>query len=404
MENPTTKEEYNQEDLVLYNTIPPIHNSLDDKDSNNSLNFGDEKEETLNGRWNDEEHIRFIKGCLLYGNNWKKVKKYVKTRSSAQIRSHAQKYLIKLNKKYHNYDFGKNQLNNNDNSLDNELIENFINNFNYSNVDIDKVEKMILYIFKNSNGNSISLSERGYNGIDIDSMNFKDYSFSEKENNKIKNKQIIFKINKIPKDKKREYDLIEKNENNQFNNLLGKKRQSNKKIDYSQMYNNINGLNNFGIEPMKMIQIEKFINTCLDSNDLIELEKLFLFFDPNNYIINPISFIEPNIIYSQQNRERDMYNSMKAYLNENYNNQSTNDLSGKTNSDNSLDNEKQKQINYNYQQTLAMEIAKINPNLDHLYSNTLNGLFNNYSNFNGFQNPIPINQYFIDGRFQNFNG
>ena len=54
MENPTTKEEYNQEDLVLYNTIPPIHNSLDDKDSNNSLNFGDEKEETLNGRWNDE--------------------------------------------------------------------------------------------------------------------------------------------------------------------------------------------------------------------------------------------------------------------------------------------------------------------------------------------------------------
>ncbi len=403
MENPSTKEEYNQEDLVLYNTILPIHNSIDDKDSNNSLNFGDEKEENLNGRWNQEEHIRFIKGCLLYGNNWKKVKKYVKTRSSAQIRSHAQKYLIKLNKKYNNYDFGKNQLNNNDNSLDNELIENFINNFNYSNVDMDKVEKMILYIFKNSNGNYISLSERGYNGIDIDGMNFKDYSFSEKENNKIKNKEKIFKINKIPKDKKREYDLIEKNENSQFSPLLGKKRQSNK-IDYSQMYNNSNGLNNFGIEPMKMIQIEKFINMCLDSNDPTELTKLFLFFNPNNYIINPMTFIEPNLIYSQQNRERDMYNSMKAYLNESYNNQSTNDLSGKTNSDNSLDNEKQKQINYNYQQTLAMEIAKINPNLEHLYPNTLNGLFNNYSNFNGFQNPIPLNQYFIDGRFQNFNG
>ncbi len=402
MENPSTKEEYNQEDLVLYNTILPIHNSIDDKDSNNSLNFGDEKEENLNGRWNQEEHIRFIKGCLLYGNNWKKVKKYVKTRSSAQIRSHAQKYLIKLNKKYHNYDFGKNQLNNNDNSLDNELIENFINNFNYSNVDMDKVEKMILYIFKNSNGNYISLSERGYNGIDIDGMNFKDYSFSEKENNKIKNKEKIFKINKIPKDKKREYDLIEKNENNQFSPLIGKKRQSNK-IDYSQMYNNSNGLNNFGIEPIKMIQIEKFINMCLDSNDPTELTRLFFFFNPN-YIINPMSFIEPNLLYSQQNRERDMYNSMKAYLNESYNNQSTNDLSGKTNSDNSVDNEKQKQINYNYQQTLAMEIAKINPNLDHLYPNTLNGLFNNYNNFNGFQNPIPLNQFFIDGRFQNFNG
>ena len=397
MENPSTKEEYNQEDLVLYNTILPIHNVIDDKDSNNSLNFGDEKEENLNGRWNQEEHIRFIKGCLLYGNNWKKVKKYVKTRSSAQIRSHAQKYLIKLNKKYNNYDFGKNQLNNNDNSLDNELIENFINNFNYSNVDIDKVEKMILYIFKNSNGNSISLSERGYNGIDIDEITFKDYSFSDKET-KNKKKEKIFKICKIPKEQKKEYDLIEKNQNSSF---LSKKRYPNK-IDYSQMYNNSNGINNFGIEPNKMIQIEKFVNICLDSNDPIDLTKLLLFFDPNNYIINPINYFDPNILYSQQqNRERDMYNSMKAYLNESYNNQNT-DISGKTTSTNSVDNEKQKQLNY--QQTIAMEIAKINPNLEHLYPNTLNGLFNNYSNFNGFQTTLPINQFLVNNRFQNFNG
>ncbi len=47
------------------------------------------------GRWIKEEHIRFIKGCLLYGNDWKKVEKYVKTRTSTQIRSHAQKFLIK---------------------------------------------------------------------------------------------------------------------------------------------------------------------------------------------------------------------------------------------------------------------------------------------------------------------
>ena len=198
MENPT-KDEYPEEDLVLYNTIHPIHlNCFDDKDSNNSIN-SDEKEENLNGRWNQEEHIRFIKGCLLYGNNWKKVKKYVKTRSSAQIRSHAQKYLIKLNKKYHAYDFGKNKFGNN--NLDNEVIESIVNDFN--NVDMDNVEKMILYIFKNSNGNSVSLSERGYNGIDIDEITFKDYSFSDKET-KNKKKEKIFKICKIPKDKKRE--------------------------------------------------------------------------------------------------------------------------------------------------------------------------------------------------------
>ena len=400
MENPLTKDENPQEDLVLYNTIHPIHmNSLDDKDSNNSINFSDEKEENLNGRWNQDEHIRFIKGCLLYGNNWKKVKKYVKTRSSAQIRSHAQKYLIKLNKKYHTYDFGKNKFSdNNDNSFDNEFIESIVNNFNFSNVDMDKIEKMILFIFKNSNGNSISLSERGYNGIDIDGMNIKDYSYSEVKEIKNKKQEKIYKICKIKKKKKKEYDLIEKNQNSSF---LSKKRYPNK-IDYSQMYNKSNGINNFGIEPNKMIQIEKFINICLDSNDPIDLTKLLLFFDPNNYIINPINYFDPNLLYTQQqNRERDMYNSMKAYLNESYNNQST-DISGKTTSSNSVDNEKQKQMNY--QQTIAMEIAKINPNIEHLYPNTLNGLFNNYPNFNGFPTTLPINQFLIDNRFQNFNG
>ena len=389
MENPK-KDEYEQEDFILYNTIHPIHlNCLDDKDSNNSINYSEEKEENLNGRWNKEEHIRFIKGCLLYGNNWKKVKKYVKTRSSAQIRSHAQKYLIKLKKKFHSFDLKDKFWNYN---FDNEVIENIVSNFN--NVDMDRVEKMILYIFKNSNGNCASLSERGYNGIDIDEINFNDYSFSDKEI-KNKKKEKIFKICKISKDKK-EFDLIEKNNN--IESFTGKKRTMNK-IDYSELYNNINGINNFGIEPFKMIQIEKFINNCLDSNDPTDLTKLLLFFEQSNYMFNPLNFIDANLLYNQ-NRERDMYNTMKACLNESYNNQNT-DV--KTPSSDSIDNEKQKNINLNYQQTIALEIAKINPNLEHLYPNTLNGMFNNY-NFIPFQNTLPINQFLIDNRFHNFNG
>jgi hypothetical protein len=317
-----------------------------------------------------------------------KSEKYVKTRSSAQIRSHAQKYLIKLNKKYNSFDFGKNS-NSKDNVIDNELIENFVKNLNYSKVDMDKVEKMILYIFKNSNGNYFSLTERVYDGIE--SMNFKDNSFSDKEIYNSKNKEKIFKICKIPKNKK----YINQNESNQMNSLLGKKRYENK-IDYTQMYKNTNGINNFGIEPMKMIQIENFINYCLDSNDPMDLTKLFLFFD-TNFILNPLSYIAPNFIFpQQQNIERDIYNSMKTLFNESYN-QST-DLSGKSNSDNStIDYEKQKQINLNYQQNI------INPNLEQLYPNILNGLFNNYNNFNFFQNPIQVNQFYGDNRF-NYNG
>ena len=50
------------------------------------------------GRWQQDEHERFIEAILKFGNEWKKVQKYVKTRSSSQARSHAQKFLFKVNK------------------------------------------------------------------------------------------------------------------------------------------------------------------------------------------------------------------------------------------------------------------------------------------------------------------
>ncbi len=52
-----------------------------------------------NGRWTDEEHSKFLEAINLYGKNWSKVHKYIGSRSSAQTRSHAQKYFNKLEKK-----------------------------------------------------------------------------------------------------------------------------------------------------------------------------------------------------------------------------------------------------------------------------------------------------------------
>lgn len=54
------------------------------------------------GRWTPEEHERFVKALSLYGKDWKQVEKYVATRSVLQVRSHAQKYLLKIKKKYSN--------------------------------------------------------------------------------------------------------------------------------------------------------------------------------------------------------------------------------------------------------------------------------------------------------------
>ena len=48
------------------------------------------------GRWTDAEHEAFLRGLQLYGREWKKVAAHIPTRTSAQVRSHAQKHFVKL--------------------------------------------------------------------------------------------------------------------------------------------------------------------------------------------------------------------------------------------------------------------------------------------------------------------
>jgi len=48
------------------------------------------------GRWTTEEHERFVEAIIKYGNEWKQVQKHVKSRSSSQARSHAQKFFVKM--------------------------------------------------------------------------------------------------------------------------------------------------------------------------------------------------------------------------------------------------------------------------------------------------------------------
>ena len=50
------------------------------------------------GRWTREEHEQFLGGLKIYGREWKKVATGIPTRTSAQIRSHAQKYFAKISR------------------------------------------------------------------------------------------------------------------------------------------------------------------------------------------------------------------------------------------------------------------------------------------------------------------
>lgn len=49
-------------------------------------------------RWAADEHDRFLHALVLFGRDWKRIEVFVATKTSTQIRSHAQKHFLKAQK------------------------------------------------------------------------------------------------------------------------------------------------------------------------------------------------------------------------------------------------------------------------------------------------------------------
>lgn len=56
--------------------------------------------DTNTGRWANSEHKVFVKYLSLFGKDWRKISERIKTRSAVQVRTHAQKYFLKLRNAY----------------------------------------------------------------------------------------------------------------------------------------------------------------------------------------------------------------------------------------------------------------------------------------------------------------
>lgn len=83
--------------------------SFQDDDEEAQMNLFSDKSKfggdgKMNGRWGKAEHQRFVDGLKKYGKNWKKVEEHVRTRTGAQIRSHAQKFFNRLQKELNDCD------------------------------------------------------------------------------------------------------------------------------------------------------------------------------------------------------------------------------------------------------------------------------------------------------------
>ena len=82
--------------------IPIIEKELNDiKPKSKFLKFKSKislskKKNIKEGRWTKEENKKFIEAFIENGKKWKIIQKYVESRTCAQTRSHAQKFLLKL--------------------------------------------------------------------------------------------------------------------------------------------------------------------------------------------------------------------------------------------------------------------------------------------------------------------
>ena len=173
-----------QNDNILQNYEIKLNSSSKDNEIN-GYNF-------QTGKWTEEEHEKFIEGILNYGNEWKKVQQIIKTRSSTQARSHAQKFFLRIKKIMKNNNRGEKE----------KKIENILNQILPKKYAKDLTQNQKEKLFSAiSNNIKYEEEEWDYNNFIID-----EEEFSLEENDSLKykddnnDKSVIIKNNKISLD------------------------------------------------------------------------------------------------------------------------------------------------------------------------------------------------------------
>ena len=212
------------------------------------------KENVNEGRWDENEHLRFLDAIYNYGTQWKQVQKYVRTRSSRQVRSHAQKFFLKL-KLFKDPELGFDFTDDNINNLTEiiSIVKEFEKNNNCENILSNlnkKLSESYLKINNNINNNILNENKELDVLVKNNTIIIKDQSINEdnddndrsveKSINKSK-KRKIFKTIICKRTKKNKFEEINNISDNRKDNNIEEEIGENKDIyDENDLKNNNN--------------------------------------------------------------------------------------------------------------------------------------------------------------------
>ena len=251
--------------FVLTKQSPPYDTTFLQKKTPKKVNVSNsDLEDVNNGRWNKEEQNRFAEAVLKFGNDWKKIQNYVFSRNITQIRSHAQKFLMKLKENKFVKDKG------------------FVNNLSWT--------KVMNYLNK-----TLSYDE-------LKELLFSVEKLGEKKNGK-KNYKNLKKIKKNNKNKeKTEYSM-----NDSPTNSISETNNSNSYyLEYDKDGNN--NYNNFNLNEEDKYIINNKLSKQ-DEEDKEILQKIIECFNPSsdNITLNT-SFEESSFKKDENNIEYKLLN------------------------------------------------------------------------------------------------